>query len=66
MLDHYGVTEANWQEGAKKEPNFIASETPFYVGRAVAALAVGLAGVKEVGEGLQFLEPGLGVWLHGR
>lgn len=39
VLDHWGVTEANWQEGAKKDPNFIASETPFYVGRAVAALA---------------------------
>jgi len=39
MLDHFGVTEENWQEGAKKEPSFIASETPCYVGRAVAALA---------------------------
>ncbi|MCK6624576.1 MAG: SDR family oxidoreductase [Anaerolineae bacterium] len=39
MLDHFGVTETNWQEGAKKDPHFIASETPFYVGRAVAALA---------------------------
>jgi NAD(P)-dependent dehydrogenase (short-subunit alcohol dehydrogenase family) len=39
MLDHFGVTEANWQEGAQKDPHFIASETPFYVGRAVAALA---------------------------
>ncbi|HSJ54106.1 MAG TPA: SDR family oxidoreductase [Anaerolineae bacterium] len=39
MLDHFGVTEENWQEGAQKEPHFIASETPFYVGRAVAALA---------------------------
>jgi NAD(P)-dependent dehydrogenase (short-subunit alcohol dehydrogenase family) len=39
MLDHFGVTEANWQEGAKKDPHFIASETPYYVGRAVAALA---------------------------
>jgi NAD(P)-dependent dehydrogenase (short-subunit alcohol dehydrogenase family) len=38
-LDSLGVTEANWQEGAKKDPSFIASETPFYVGRAVAALA---------------------------
>lgn len=38
MLDHYGVTEANWKDGAKKDPNFIASETPLYVGRAVAAL----------------------------
>jgi NAD(P)-dependent dehydrogenase (short-subunit alcohol dehydrogenase family) len=39
MLDHFGVAEANWQDGAKKDPNFIASETPCYVGRAVAALA---------------------------
>jgi NAD(P)-dependent dehydrogenase (short-subunit alcohol dehydrogenase family) len=39
MLDHFGVTEANWREAAKKEPNFIMSETPLFVGRAVAALA---------------------------
>ena len=39
MLEHFGVTEANWQEGAKKDPHFIASETPYFVGRAVAALA---------------------------
>lgn len=39
MLDHFGVTEENWEEGARKDPHFIASETPFYVGRAVAALA---------------------------
>ena len=39
MLEHFGVSEANWQEGAKKEPHFIASETPYFVGRAVAALA---------------------------
>lgn len=39
MLEHFGVSEANWQEGAQKDPHFIASETPFYVGRAVAALA---------------------------
>ncbi len=39
MLGHFGVTEANWQDGAKKDPYFIASETPFYTGKAVAALA---------------------------
>lgn len=39
MLDFFGVTEANWQEGAKRDPHFIASETPYFVGRAVAALA---------------------------
>ncbi len=39
MLEGFGVTEANWRDGAKKDPNFLASETPFFVGRAVAALA---------------------------
>jgi len=39
MLDLFGVTEANWQEGAQQDPHFIASETPYFVGRAVAALA---------------------------
>jgi NAD(P)-dependent dehydrogenase (short-subunit alcohol dehydrogenase family) len=39
MLDLFGVTEANWQEGAKTDPHFLISETPYYVGRAVAALA---------------------------
>lgn len=39
MLEHYGVTEANWRDGVKKEPHFIASETPTYIGRAVVALA---------------------------
>jgi NAD(P)-dependent dehydrogenase (short-subunit alcohol dehydrogenase family) len=39
MLDHYGVTEANWREGTKRTPHFCISETPLFVGRAVAALA---------------------------
>jgi NAD(P)-dependent dehydrogenase (short-subunit alcohol dehydrogenase family) len=39
MLAGFGVTEANWRDGAKQDPHFIASETPFFVGRAVAALA---------------------------
>jgi NAD(P)-dependent dehydrogenase (short-subunit alcohol dehydrogenase family) len=39
MLDLFGVTEANWQKGAKEDPHFIASETPYFVGRAIAALA---------------------------
>jgi NAD(P)-dependent dehydrogenase (short-subunit alcohol dehydrogenase family) len=39
MLEHFGVTEETWREGAKKDPNFIASETPLFVGRAVASLA---------------------------
>lgn len=39
MLEHFEVTEENWQDGAKKDPHFIASETPFFVGRAIASLA---------------------------
>src|SRR4029453_10179109 len=39
MLEHYGVTEANWRDGAKKNRNFLESESPLFVGRAVAALA---------------------------
>jgi NAD(P)-dependent dehydrogenase (short-subunit alcohol dehydrogenase family) len=39
MLDHFGVTEQNWTDGAVKDPYFALSETPHFVGRAVAALA---------------------------
>lgn len=39
MLEHFGVTEANWQDAVKNDPNYAASETPLYAGRAVAALA---------------------------
>lgn len=39
MLDHFGVTEANWRDAAAKVPEFIASETPLFVGRCIAALA---------------------------
>lgn len=39
MLEHFGVTEENWREGVKTDEHFIASETPFFVGRAIAALA---------------------------
>ena len=39
MLDHFSVGEANWREATAKEPHFAISETPRYVGRAVANLA---------------------------
>lgn len=39
MLDYFGVTEENWRDATKKEEHFIASETPYYIGEAVAALA---------------------------
>jgi NAD(P)-dependent dehydrogenase (short-subunit alcohol dehydrogenase family) len=39
MLDAFGVTEANWRDAMKFQPHFAISETPAFVGRAVAALA---------------------------
>jgi NAD(P)-dependent dehydrogenase (short-subunit alcohol dehydrogenase family) len=39
MLDTFGVTEANWRDATERIPHFGISETPRYVGRAVAALA---------------------------
>ena len=39
MLDNYGVKEENWRDATEKQPHFIITETPRYVGRAVAQLA---------------------------
>ncbi len=48
MLDNFGVTEASWREALEPDraggaptapPGFASSESPRYVGRAVAALA---------------------------
>jgi NAD(P)-dependent dehydrogenase (short-subunit alcohol dehydrogenase family) len=39
MLERFGVTEANWRDGGKRDRNFLESESPLFVGRAVAALA---------------------------
>lgn len=39
MLEHYGVQEDHWQDAVAKESHFCISESPRYVGRAVAALA---------------------------
>ena len=39
MLQRLGVTEDNWREAGRKDPNFLESESPLFVGRAIAALA---------------------------
>jgi hypothetical protein len=39
MLEHFGVTEANWRDAGKKDPSFLESESPMLIGRAIAALA---------------------------
>lgn len=39
MLDHFGVTAANWRDAIKQDPYFAESETPYYLARAIVALA---------------------------
>jgi NAD(P)-dependent dehydrogenase (short-subunit alcohol dehydrogenase family) len=39
MLQHLGVTEDNWRKAGTNDPNFLQSESPLFVGRAIAALA---------------------------
>ncbi|HEX5597833.1 MAG TPA: SDR family oxidoreductase [Micromonosporaceae bacterium] len=39
MLELFGVTEENWRDATAEEPHFVISESPAFVGRAVAALA---------------------------
>ncbi len=39
MLEAFGVTEANWLDATERVPHFAISESPAFVGRAVAALA---------------------------
>jgi NAD(P)-dependent dehydrogenase (short-subunit alcohol dehydrogenase family) len=39
MLEHFKVSEENWRAGAKRDATFLESESPLFVGRAVAALA---------------------------
>jgi NAD(P)-dependent dehydrogenase (short-subunit alcohol dehydrogenase family) len=50
MLQAFGVTEKNWRDAGKKDPNFLFSETPLFVGRAVAALAADPNVLKKSGE----------------
>ena len=39
MLEAYGVTESTWRDATTRSPHFAISESPAFVGRAVAALA---------------------------
>ncbi|WP_447600446.1 SDR family oxidoreductase [Nitrospira sp. Nam80] len=39
MLEAFGVTEGNWRDAVSTVPHFVISETPRFIGRAVAALA---------------------------
>jgi NAD(P)-dependent dehydrogenase (short-subunit alcohol dehydrogenase family) len=50
MLEYFGVSEANWQDAAKRNPSFIMSETPFLVGRGIAALAADKKAFQKTGK----------------
>ncbi len=39
MLENHRVSESNWRQATERTPHFCISETPRYLGRAVAALA---------------------------
>jgi NAD(P)-dependent dehydrogenase (short-subunit alcohol dehydrogenase family) len=52
MLDGYGVSEENWRDALERVPHFAISETPHYVGRAVAALAADAAVARWNGQSL--------------
>ena len=54
VLETFGATEENWREVAEKNPKargygFAGSESPYFVGRAVAALASDPAVLKKSG-----------------
>lgn len=50
MLERQGVTEENWRDAGKKDPNFLESESPLFVGRAVAALAGDPSSIERTGQ----------------
>ncbi|MEU1042478.1 SDR family oxidoreductase [Streptomyces sp. NPDC005551] len=52
MLEHFGVSEDNWRDALERVPHFGISETPRYVGRAVAALAADPGRARWNGESL--------------
>lgn len=52
MLEGFGVTEKNWQQGAKKDKFFAFSETPHYIGRAIVALASDQNSISKTGQTL--------------
>lgn len=56
MLDHFGVKEENWQDAVTSNmPNaehFGESETPYFIGRAIAALAADPHILQKTGQAL--------------
>ena len=52
ILEGFGVTEANWRDAIEREAEFAHSETPRFIGRAVAALAADPEVGKKAGQSL--------------
>jgi NAD(P)-dependent dehydrogenase (short-subunit alcohol dehydrogenase family) len=49
MLEYFGVTEDTWREAGKQDRNFLESESPQFVGRAIVALATDPAILERTG-----------------
>lgn len=52
MLDHFGVREVNWRDAIHQDKYFAYSETPYYVGKAVVALACDKKVLRKSGKAL--------------
>ncbi len=52
MLDHFGVSEDNWRDAIQQDKYFAYSETPYYVGKAVVALACDRKVMRKSGKAL--------------
>ena len=56
MLEHLSVKEENWRDAIPDRPEFAESETPFFIGRGVAALAADPHRMKKTGRVLNSYE----------
>lgn len=52
MLDRFGVTEGNWRDAISQDKYFAYSETPFYIGKTVVALACDKKVMRKSGQAL--------------
>ena len=58
MLESFGVTEDTWRDAGKKDKNFLSSESPLFIGRAIAVLAQDPAILEQSGQLLTSWELG--------
>jgi len=49
VLEHFGVTAENWRDAGARDPHFLESESPLFLGRAIAALAADAKVMKRSG-----------------